>query len=207
MTYGDGANNSKPLISIDVAGLEMTHGLTSRTAGLRYSGESGGLNESTSDIIGTSVEFYANNSRDLGDHLIGEKVDIRGNGTPLRHMDKPSKDGSSADYWFSSVGGLDVHHSSGVGNHFFYLLPEGSGAKTVNGVGYRSPTYGGVSVTGIGRAKAYRIWYRALSVCMTSTTTYAGARAATLRAASDPYGSTGAEYQALARAWTAVNVR
>ncbi|NKY16056.1 M4 family metallopeptidase, partial [Streptomyces somaliensis] len=207
MTYGDGANNSKPLTSIDVAGHEMTHGLTSRTAGLRYSGESGGLNESTSDIIGTSVEFYANNSRDLGDYLIGEKVDIHGNGTPLRYMDKPSKDGSSADYWSSSVGGLDVHHSSGVGNHFFYVLSEGSGAKTVNGVGYSSPTYGGVSVTGIGRAKAYRIWYQALSVYMTSTTTYAGARAATLRAASDLYGSTGAEYQAVARAWTAVNVK
>ncbi|WP_449342402.1 M4 family metallopeptidase, partial [Streptomyces aurantiogriseus] len=120
MTYGDGAGNVKPLTSLDVAGHEMTHGLTSNTAGLNYSGESGGLNEATSDILGTAVEFYAANSKDPGDYLIGEKVDIRGNGTPLRYMDKPSKDGSSADYWSSSLAGMDVHYSSGPANHFFY---------------------------------------------------------------------------------------
>uniref|UniRef100_UPI000568FDAB M4 family metallopeptidase n=1 Tax=Streptomyces sp. NRRL S-146 TaxID=1463884 RepID=UPI000568FDAB len=47
MTYGDGAGNTNPLTSIDVAGHEMTHGVTSNTAGLVYSGESGGLNEAT----------------------------------------------------------------------------------------------------------------------------------------------------------------
>ncbi|WP_418962832.1 M4 family metallopeptidase [Streptomyces lavendofoliae] len=207
MTYGDGAGNSRPLTSIDVAGHEMTHGLTSRTAGLRYSGESGGLNEATSDIIGTSVEFFANNANDTGDYLIGEKIDIHGDGTPLRHMDKPSKDGSSADNWSKTVGRLDVHHSSGVANHFFYLLAEGSGAKTINGVNYNSPTYDGSTVTGIGRAKAYRIWYKALTSYMTSTTGYAGARTATLQAATDLYGASGAEYQAVNRAWAAVNVK
>ena len=29
-----------------------------------------------------------------------------------------------------------MHYSSGIGNHFFYLLAEGSGAKTLNGVSY-----------------------------------------------------------------------
>ncbi|MDH6607193.1 Zn-dependent metalloprotease [Streptomyces sp. SAI-208] len=93
MTYGDGSGNTHPLTSIDVAGHEMTHGVTSNTAGLNYSGESGGLNEATSDIFGTAVEFYANNSSDVGDYLIGEEIDINGDGTPLRYMDKPSKDG------------------------------------------------------------------------------------------------------------------
>ncbi|MCX5199191.1 M4 family metallopeptidase [Streptomyces sp. NBC_00249] len=206
MTYGDGANNSKPLTSLDVAGHEMSHGLTAATAKLNYSRESGGLNEATSDILGTSVEFFANNSADPGDYLIGEKIDIRGNGTPLRYMDKPSKDGASADYWSKTVGRLDVHNSSGVANHFFYLLSEGSGAKTVNGVAYNSPTYDGSTVTGIGRTKAYKIWYKALSTYMTSTTNYAGARTATLQATADLYGSTGAEYQQVAAAWKAVNV-
>ncbi|WP_244181839.1 M4 family metallopeptidase [Streptomyces curacoi] len=206
MTYGDGQNNLKPLTSLDVAGHEMTHGLTSATAGLRYSRESGGLNEATSDIIGTSVEFFANNSSDAGDYLIGEKIDIRGNGTPLRYMDRPSRDGNSADYWSRSVGRLDVHYSSGVANHFFYLLSEGSGARTVNGVSYDSPTYDGSTVTGIGRDKAYRIWYRALTTYMTSSTDYAGARTTTLQAASDLYGANSAEYQAVAAAWKAVNV-
>ncbi|MEE1754572.1 M4 family metallopeptidase [Streptomyces sp. SP18CS02] len=207
MTYGDGTANTHPLTSLDVAGHEMSHGLTSRTAGLRYSGESGGLNEATSDILGTAVEFYANNTADKGDYLIGEKIDIRGDGSPLRYMDKPSKDGSSADYWSKSVGNLDVHHSSGVANHFFFLLAEGSGARTVNGVSYNSPTSDGSTVTGIGRVKAYKIWYKALSTYMTSSTNYAGARTATLKAASDLYGATGAEYQAVGKAWAAVNVK
>ncbi|MFF7382905.1 M4 family metallopeptidase [Streptomyces griseoluteus] len=206
MTYGDGSGNVDPLTSLDVAGHEMSHGVTSNTAGLNYSGESGGLNEATSDIFGTGVEFYANNASDPGDYLIGEKIDINGDGTPLRYMDKPSKDGGSADYWSSSVGSKDVHYSSGVANHFFYLLSEGSGAKTVNGVSYNSPTYNGSTVTGIGRAKALQIWYKALTTYMTSTTNYKAARTATLNAASALYGSGSAEYNAVASAWSAVNV-
>jgi Zn-dependent metalloprotease len=206
MTYGDGSGNTHPLTALDVAGHEMSHGVTSVTAGLNYSGESGGLNEATSDILGTGVEFYANNPSDPGDYLIGEKININGDGTPLRYMDKPSKDGASADYWSSSVGSKDVHYSSGVANHFFYLLSEGSGAKTVNGVSYNSPTYNGSTVTGIGRAKALQIWYKALTTYMTSTTNYKGARTATLNAASALYGSSSAEYNAVAAAWSAVNV-
>ena len=206
MTYGDGSGNSKPLTSIDVAAHEMTHGLTSVTAGLRYSGESGGLNEATSDIFAAAVEFNAQNGADAGDYLVGEKIDIRGNGTPLRYMDRPSRDGSSKDYWYSGIGGVDVHYSSGPANHFFYLLSEGSGAKTVNGVAYDSPTYDGRPVTGIGIAAAEKIWFKALTEKMTSTTNYAGARTATLSAAADLFGTGSAQYAAVAHAWAAVNV-
>ncbi|WBO63766.1 M4 family metallopeptidase [Streptomyces camelliae] len=207
MTYGDGSGNADPLTSLDVAGHEMTHGVTANTAGLDYSGESGGLNEATSDILGgVGVEFYANNPSDPGDYLIGEKININGDGTPLRYMDKPSKDGSSADSWSSSVGDLDVHYSSGVANHFFYLLSEGSGAKTINGVSYNSPTSNGSTVTGIGRAKALQIWYKALTTYFTSTTNYSDARAGTLSAAADLYGSSSTEYKTVAAAWSAVNV-
>ncbi|MEU3515464.1 M4 family metallopeptidase [Streptomyces sp. NPDC006654] len=206
MTYGDGSGNADPLTALDVAGHEMSHGVTSNTAGLNYSGESGGLNEATSDIMGTGVEFYANNSTDVGDYLIGEKININGDGTPLRYMDKPSKDGGSADYWSSSVGGLDVHYSSGVANHFFYLLSEGSGAKVINGVSYNSPTKDGLPVTGIGRDKALQIWYRALTTKFTSTTNYASARTGTLAAAGELYGTTSAEYKAVQDAWAAVAV-
>ncbi|MFD8303315.1 M4 family metallopeptidase [Streptomyces sp. NPDC059690] len=208
MTYGDGDGTTfGPLVSLDVAGHEMTHGVTSKTAALTYSGESGGLNEATSDILGTLVEWYANNSSDPGDYLIGEKIVKSGFGRDaLRYMDKPSKDGNSADYWSSSVGNLDVHYSSGVANHFAYLLAEGSGAKTINGVSYNSPTSNGSTVTGIGRDKLGRIWYRALTVYMTSSTNYAGARTATLNAAKDLYGAGSTEYNAVAAAWSAVNV-
>ncbi|MEU9152355.1 M4 family metallopeptidase [Streptomyces sp. NPDC048417] len=208
MTYGDGDGTTfGPLVALDVAGHEMTHGVTSKTAALTYSGESGGLNEATSDILGTLVEWYANNSSDPGDYLIGEEIVRSGFGkAALRFMDQPSKDGNSADYWSSSVGNLDVHYSSGVANHFAYLLAEGSGAKTINGVSYNSPTYNGSTVTGIGRDKLGAIWYRALTVYMTSSTNYAGARTATLNAAKDLYGTGSTEYNAVAAAWSAVNV-
>ncbi|MBD9733021.1 M4 family metallopeptidase [Streptomyces sp. H28] len=206
MTYGDGSGNANPLTSIDVAAHEMTHGLTSNTAGLIYSGESGGLNEATSDIFGSTVEFYANNSSDVGDYLIGEEIDINGDGTPLRYMDKPSKDGKSKDSWYSGIGSIDVHYSSGVANHFFYLLAEGSGTKTINGVTYDSPTSDGLPVTGIGRGKAEKIWFRALTTKFTSTTNYAAARTGTLAAAGELYGTDSAEYKAVQDAWAGVNV-
>ncbi|MFJ9806944.1 M4 family metallopeptidase [Streptomyces sp. NPDC101158] len=206
MTYGDGSGNTKPLTSIDVAAHEMTHGVTSNTAGLVYSGESGGLNEATSDIFAAAVEFYANNSSDQGDYLVGEKIDIRGNGTPLRYMDKPSKDGSSKDAWYSGIGSIDVHYSSGPANHFYYLLSEGSGAKTVNGVNYDSPTSDGLPVTGIGRDKASLIWFKALTTKFSSNTNYAGARTGTVAAATELYGAGSAEVTAVENAWAAINV-
>ncbi|WP_225636874.1 M4 family metallopeptidase [Streptomyces solaniscabiei] len=208
MTYGDGDGTTfGPLVSLDVAGHEMSHGVTSSTAALTYSGESGGLNEATSDIFGTLVEWYAGNSADAGDYLIGEKVVRSGFGRDaLRYMDRPSRDGASADCWSTSVGDLDVHYSSGVANHFAYLLAEGSGARTVGGVSYDSPTCDGSTVTGIGRDKLGAIWYRALTVHMTSSTDYAGARAATLSAAEDLYGAGSTEYAAVGAAWSAVNV-
>ncbi|HEY8981938.1 MAG TPA: M4 family metallopeptidase, partial [Streptomyces sp.] len=159
-----------------------------------------------SDIFGTSVEFYANNASDVGDYLIGEKIDINGNGTPLRYMDKPSKDGSSRDSWSSSLGNLDVHYSSGPANHFFYLLSEGSGTKTINGVTYNSSTSDGLPVTGIGRDKAEKIWFRALATKFTSSTNYAGARTGTLAATGELYGTTSAEYKAVQDAWAAIAV-
>ncbi|MFG2478718.1 M4 family metallopeptidase, partial [Streptomyces fagopyri] len=206
MTYGDGSGSTHALTSLDVAGHEMSHGVTSNTAGLNYTGESGGLNEATSDIFGTGVEFYANNASDPGDYLIGEKININGDGTPLRYMDKPSKDGGSADSWYSGVGNLDVHYSSGPANHMFYLLSEGSGTKVINGVTYNSTTSDGIAVAGIGRAAALQIWYKALTTYMTSSTNYAGARTAALNAATALYGANSTQYAGVANAFAGIAV-
>ncbi len=206
MTYGDGDGvNYGPLTSLDVAGHEMTHGVTENTAGLNYSGESGGLNEATSDIFGTTVEFYAANANDPGDYLIGEEFDLK-NHRGFRRMDNPSSDGKSYNCWSTTAGSADVHYSSGIGNHFFYLLAEGSGTKTFGGVTHTSTTCNGSTITGIGRTAAAKIWYRALTVYMTSSTNYSGARTATLNAARDLYGSGSTQYSTVAAAWTAVSV-
>ncbi|HEY8981907.1 MAG TPA: M4 family metallopeptidase [Streptomyces sp.] len=206
MTYGDGAGNVKPLTSLDIVGHEITHGVTSNTVHLVFSGESLALNEATSDILGTAIEFHANNPADPGDYLIGEKLDINGNGTPLRYLDKPSKDGASKDSWYAGIGSAPAHNASGVANHFFFLLAEGSGRKTLGGVTYDSPTSDGSTLTGIGRDKAVRIWYTALTRYMTSTSGFREARTATLSAAEELFGAGSAEVRAVGAAWSAVNV-
>jgi Zn-dependent metalloprotease len=210
MRFGDGnaAGGITPLVALDVAGHEMSHGVTSRTAGLVYANESGGMNESTSDIFGSMVEFYTENAHDVQDYVIGEEIftDYDPANNYVRRMDKPSLDGASKDCWYAGIGGLDPHYSSGVGNHFFYLLAEGSGQKTINGIDYDSPTCNGSSINGIGHEKAEQIWYKALSEEWTSNSTYHDARTGTLKAAKALYGLGSAEYNAVDAAWAAVSV-
>ncbi|HYU86091.1 MAG TPA: M4 family metallopeptidase [Kribbellaceae bacterium] len=205
---GDASQGILPLVALDVAGHEMTHGVTSRTAALRYSGESGGLNEATSDMLGSSVEFYAGNTHDVGDYVIGEEIFTNYDPATnyIRRLDHPSLDGNSADCWSRTVGHLNVHYSSGVANHWYYLLSEGSGAKTINGIAYDSPTCDGSTVTGIGRDKAEKIWYRTLTTYLTSRSKYVDARAGSIQAATDLYGAGSTEVAATTAAWTAVSV-
>lgn len=212
MTYGDGDGvNIGPLVALDIVGHELSHGVNANTANLIYAGESGGLNEANSDILGTMVDFHAKNSQDKPDYLIGERIYLANvTGSPdqlaLRYMFNPSKDGRSPNCYSSGLGNLDVHYSSGVANLFFYLLAEGTSAKTYGGVNHTPATCNGSRFGGIGRAKAEKIWYRALTVYFTSSTDYAGARAATIAAAKDLYGATSTEAGRVAMAWSAVKV-
>ena len=213
MTYGDGDGSTYlPLVAIDVAGHEMTHGVTARSANLTYSGESGGLNEGTSDIFGTMVEYFANNAKNPPNYLIGERIYVANNGVAnptraLRYMFKPSLDGRSPDCYSGSIGSLDVHYSSGVANHFFYLLAEGAAVPAgFNLTAGQLVCNGNTAAGRIGRDAASKVYYRALTVYMTSNTSYAGARQATLKAAADLYGSGSTAYNGVASAWSAVGV-
>ena len=189
MTYGDGDGvDCLPLVSVDIVGHEMTHGVIERTAALTYSGQSGGLNESFADIFGAMVERYAK-GLSANTWLIGEEAIAGG----VRSMANPPSDGSSVDYYSANVGNLDVHYSSGIGNKAFYLLVMGG-------------THHGGSMTGIGADAAEKIFFKALTTYMTSSTNYAGAKTATLDAAADLYGFGSAEYDATRTAWCLVGV-
>ncbi len=218
MTFGDGDGvTTNPFTALDVTGHEMSHGVTSRTSHLDYVGESGGLNEANSDMMGTMVEFRANNPANPPNYLIGEKLFINNPGTyALRSMFKPSLDGISPDcyptdpdYLAFFRNGLDVHYVSGVANHFYYLLAEGAVVPASNGFGL-TPTdlvcNGNTRLRGVGRSAAEQIWYRAMTVYMTSNTGYADARAATLSAATDLFGATSIQHRTVAAAWNAVGV-
>jgi Zn-dependent metalloprotease len=203
LKFGDGAPGAKPFTSQDVVAHEMAHALTDATASLTYVGESGGLNEASSDIFGTLVEFAAQNPADPADYLVGEKTETRG--PALRRMDEPNLDGKSVSCWSADLKDLkpDVHYLSGIGNKFFYNLAVGSGTTEW---GTSTPCGSAGPVTGIGNDKAAQIWYRALAVYMVSNTNYAGARQATLTAAADLYGPESTEARTVEAAWLAVGV-
>ncbi|MGU7771773.1 M4 family metallopeptidase [Burkholderia sp. MR1-5-21] len=212
MAYGDGDPGTslpKPVVSVDVAGHEMSHGVTEATANLNYSGDAGGLNESTSDIFGTLVKFYANNPNDPGNYVIGARVVSGG----LRKMYKQDLDGRSYSCYPS--GGFswsnprhDPHFTSGVGNRFFYLLSEGPVVPATDTGLSKSQLVcnGDASFGGLGRDKAGKIWYRTLTIYLTANSSYPSARRASIQAANDLYGANSVESATVARAWSAVGV-
>ncbi|WP_413671865.1 M4 family metallopeptidase [Massilia cellulosiltytica] len=210
MFIGDGSSFNS-LGSIDVIGHEMGHGVTAATSNLTYAGESGGLNESSSDINGEAVEAYARGGGK------GDTVPLTGNdwvlgkeisksGTPLRWMYRPSKDGSSPDAWSSSIKRLDVHYSSGPNNRMFYFLAQGSSADKAGDYYSKYLVKTPAAMTGIGLDKAYRIWFKANTTKFTSSTNYADARAKMIEAAGELYGKSSRELIAVQRAYAAINV-
>ena len=210
MFIGDGSFFTN-LGSIDVIGHEMGHGITAATSNLTYTGESGGLNESASDINGEMVESYAraggtgatipNTGNDWG---VGKEIDRTG--TPLRSMYKPSKDGRSPDAWSVTLKNLDVHYSSGPNNRMFYFLSQGSNAGKGSDFSSAYLVKKPLAMTGIGNDKAYRIWFKANTTKFTASTNYADARAKMIAAAQELYGVGGKEDKAVQRAYAAINV-
>jgi Zn-dependent metalloprotease len=210
MYYGDGdGTNFSPLVTLDICGHEMQHGITSRTAGLAYSGESGALNESWSDVFGAMVELYASGGQETtATWWIGEDANTPSiAGDALRYMDTPHRAGNygytandDPDHYSERYTGTGdnggVHINSGISNHVFYLVAKGGNHAHIPGP----------FVTGIGADKAAKIWYKAITTYMTSSTNFAGARAATLNAATSLYGAGSAEYNAVADAWSACGV-
>ena len=125
MHFGDGATTFYPLVSLDVAAHEVSHGFTEQQSGLVYSGMSGGMNEAFSDMAGEAAEFY---QRGTNDFLVG--AEIFKNGVALRYMDDPTKDGRSIGNAAQYTSSLDVHNSSGVYNKAFYTLAKKTGWDT-----------------------------------------------------------------------------
>ncbi len=209
MYIGDGSS-FKSLGSIDVIGHEMGHGVTAATSNLTYSGESGGLNESSSDINGEMIEAYARNGGTGNvipagnDWMMG--VEISKTGQPLRWMYKPSKDGSSPDAWSSTIKNLNVHYSSGPNNRMFYFLSQGSNSSSSSDMysSYLNKTP--LAMTGIGNDHAYRIWFKANTTKFTASTNYADARTKMIAAATELYGAGSKEVIAVTRAYAAINV-
>jgi vibriolysin len=201
MVYGDGSSSEGcgPLArSTDVTAHELTHAVTERESALVYSGESGGINESLSDIFGTFVEAWADGGKtgtlalSANTWIMGEDVVSGG----VRNMCDPAADGASRDYYTSSIGSTDVHYSSGLGNLAFCLMTKG---------GTHPRGKSNVNVPGIGMDKAIRIFYKAQVDILTSNAKYSTLRTATQQAAAQ-LGYDQATQDAVGCAWAAVGV-
>ena len=211
MYIGDGGASFKNLGSIDVIGHEMGHGVTDATSNLTYSGESGGLNESASDINGEMVEAYARAGgtgsvipASGNDWVMGREISK--SGQPLRWMYKPSKDGASPNAWSSSLKNLNVHYSSGPNNRMYYFLSQGSSSDSASEYYSSYLTRTPRNMSGIGNDKAFRIWFKANTTKFTASTNYADARNKVLAAAEELYGVGSKEATAVKRAYAAINV-
>ncbi|MEO6171591.1 MAG: M4 family metallopeptidase, partial [Arenimonas sp.] len=176
MSFGDGATTFYPLVSVDVAGHEVSHGFTEQNSALTYSGMSGGINESFSDMGGEATEYFWKGSNDF---LVGPEI-FKGTGA-LRYMNNPPQDGKSIDNAANFTSSMDVHYSSGVYNKAFYLLATKTGWNTPN---------------------AFKVFARANDLYWTSSITYNQGACGVETAATD-LGFTKADVTA---AFTAVGV-
>lgn len=137
----------------DVAGHEISHGVTEFSANLIYAYQPGALNESFSDIFGETIDLL-NESENEPDSrwLIGEGIPALG---PIRDMSDPTVFGdpdatTSPNYTCAAGDNGGVHSNSGVPNKLYFLLADGG-------------THNGVTVNGLGLTKAAAIEYRALT--------------------------------------------
>ena len=188
MAYGNG-KLLKPLAGgLDVAGHEMTHGVIQNTANLQYKSQSGAINESFADVFGAMI--------DRANWTIGEAV-----ATPallpsgaLRDLSNPNQGGKSRDpngyqpatmsqYDNTSADNGGVHINSGIPNFAFYKF-----------------------ATVVGKDKAERVYYRALTTYLVRTSQFLDLRLAIIKAAGDLYGATGTEVTAAKNAFDAVGV-
>ncbi|HWO17607.1 MAG TPA: pre-peptidase C-terminal domain-containing protein [Kofleriaceae bacterium] len=204
MAYGDGnaSQNCSNLTALDVVGHELTHGVTSYESNLVYNGEPGGLNESLSDIFGGGVESWVNAGKGTTPPIpfsLANNVFLIGDLTLppfLRSMCDPIADGASKDAWYSGIGSVDVHYSSGPNNLVFCLLAKG-------GTHPRGAT--SIMVPAIGMEKVLRLFYKSNVDIMTASTNYAGIRNAMVTAAQQ-LGYDQATQDAVACAYAAIKV-
>jgi Zn-dependent metalloprotease len=187
--------------ALDIVAHELAHGVIEYTSSLIYMNESGALDESFSDIIGTAVEFTYHppgNGPMRADYLFGEDV-VRPNG--FRSMADPGLFGHPDHYAIRYTGVEDnggVHINAGIANQVFYLAIEGGTNRT-----------SGLTVQGVGagnRQQIENVFYRAFTELLPSNATFGIARAATIQAAQDLYGVNSNAERAIIQAWNAVGV-
>lgn len=184
--------------AMDVVDHEMGHGIDDHTPG---GISNNGTQEWIADVYGQSSKYFANEPSPYAvvDWVVGAEVNLEGTG-PIRNLYDPSQVNGDPDCYSDAIPGDEVHQPAGPGNHWFYLLAQGSNPST----GPTSPTCDGSTITGIGVENALKVLYNA-QLMKNSDSSYLTYRTWTLQAAInlDP---TCAEFNSVQAAWNAVSV-
>jgi Zn-dependent metalloprotease len=202
MTYGDGDGTefSNFANDLSVVGHEMTHGVTENTDGLNYNQQPGALNESWSDVMGDFIRQWHDQGADKfatvagaqsADWFIGDECFTPGkDGDGLRSLAHPGTaypgDPQPADMahykkMWSDNGG--VHINSGIPNHAAYEVAQK-----------------------IGSQDTAKIWYKAMTSYMKPNSQFMDAANDTVRAATDLFGASSPQVQAVKDGWGAVGL-
>ena len=188
---GDGQILLQTTAGIDVVGHELTHGVTQNEANLTYSGQSGALNESISDVFGIQVKQFAlKQDVTTSDWLIGADIVGPALKPALRSMKAPgtanAHDTQPADMDHYVMGG-DVHVNSGIPNRAFYVVATTLGGRAWDAAG--------------------QIWYAALcSAALAANATFTDFAKLTIMLAQHTYGVQSKESLAVKAGWDAVKV-
>ena len=203
------------LVTDDVTGHELAHGLTQHTAGLIYQNESGQLNESFSDVFGELVDLFNGDAAFAGTpggppswpaHPTGPGTDAP-NGLRTGCSPDPAHSdgvrwlvgedlatfGSIRDMWDPTC----FNHPDRATSSLQTCDPfDNGGVHTGSGIPNHAfaivtdgKTFNGETVTGIGPLKSAAVWYRALTVYLTPASGFGDAYVAFNQAASDLVGT------------------
>jgi bacillolysin len=192
MFYGNGKTvfSSLPK-ALDVAGHEISHGVVQNTANLRYQGESGAMNESFADIFGAMID---RDDWQMGEDIVVDKVTFPTGA--LRDLSNPNNGGTSFrnpsyqpnNYSARYTGTEDeggVHLNSGITNYAFYLFANNAA---------------------VGKDKAEKVYYRALSKYLVASSKFIDLRAAVEQSSKDLYPTETALLTAAQNAFTQVGI-
>ncbi|MEU7867689.1 M4 family metallopeptidase [Dactylosporangium sp. NPDC049140] len=185
------------IASADVVGHENGHGIDDNTPG---GISNGNTQEFVADTFGAATEWFANNPNDPPDYLVGEEVNLVGSG-PIRNMYNPSALGDDNCY-SSSIPSEEVHAAAGPGNHWFYLMAQGSSG---NGQPASSTCNGSTVTNPLGIQNAIKIMYNAM-LMKTSSSSYLKYRTWTLTAAKNLFPGSCTQFNTVKAAWDAVSV-
>jgi len=197
--YGNGAGNEQfpnPWTHIMIVAHEMAHGITQFSSGLIYSDESGGLNESFSDIMGATAEYWTDS--ELFDWRLGDEWSANGEDI-FRNMADPTEVGMADTYggsgWNRNNG---PHTNSSIGNKWYSLITLGG-----TGINDFNQSY---DVEGIGFSKAQQIAFITWTESLRENSTYPECAELSVKVAEMLYGNCTSEVEQVVKAWNAVGL-